>query len=238
MVASNRIKHSRYRHALKEMQNRPTVNRLFFLLRYSPRMSSPPVEQPQLSTSPAAKPTRMPPTMQLVSGSGIMGTAGEGISARNTELDMVQIPAFRQNVRPSVRNASRNSGMFTKKYSTPARSKEVSTPSFVCSSVRMTWHRPYAPPAYSPWGTMNTLMATLISSEPSSPPTRRSPLLCISFVYKRLRSSLACNKSRTGIISIRPPLVKAFFVLITGCTPKNAAAAPAPGGDTGTRWTC
>ena len=191
VVASNRIKHSRYRHTLKEMQNRPTVNLLFFLLRYSPKISSPPVEQPQVSTSPAAKPTRMPPIMQLVSGSGIMGTAGEGISARNTELDTVQAAAFRQNVRPSVRNASRNSGMFTKKYSTPARSNPVSTPSLEASSVRMTWHRPYAPPAYSPWGTMNTLMATLISSEPSSPPTRRSPLLCISFVYKRLRSSPA-----------------------------------------------
>ena len=191
VVASNRIKHSRYRHTLKEMQNRPTVNLLFFLLRYSPKISSPPVEQPQVSTSPAAKPTRMPPIMQLVSGSGMMGTAGDGISAKNTELDTVQIPAFRQNVRPSVRNASRNSGIFAKKYSTPARSKEASTPSFVCNSVRMTWHRPYAPPAYSPWGTMNTLMATLISSEPSSPPTSRSPLLCISFVYKRLRSSPA-----------------------------------------------
>ena len=115
-------------------------------------------------------------------------------------------------VRPSARNASRNSGMFTKKYSTPARSNPVSTPSLEASSVRMTWHRPYAPPAYSPWGTINTLMATLISSEPSSPPTSRSPLSCISFVYKRSRSSLV-RCPCTGIISAGTPIVKAFFII-------------------------
>ena len=105
-------------------------------------MSSPPVEQPQLSTSPPEKPTRMPPTMQLVSMSGITGTAGEGMMARNRELAAVQMAAFRKNSRPSARKASINSGIFTKKYSTPARSKGSSRSSARSTRVRITWQRP------------------------------------------------------------------------------------------------
>ena len=100
MVASNRKKHRVYSKALKEMENRPTVKRLPFLLRYSPRMSRPPVEQPQVSTNPEAKPARMPPTMQLVRMSGMTGVDGEGMTARKTELQTVQIAAFQKNSRP------------------------------------------------------------------------------------------------------------------------------------------
>ena len=114
------------------------MKRLPFLLRYSPRMSSPPVEHPQLSTSPPAKPTRMPPTIQLVSISGITGTAGEGMTARNTELEAVHTAAFQKNSRPSALNASMNRGIFTKKYSTPARSKGSSTSSARSTRVRTT----------------------------------------------------------------------------------------------------
>ena len=94
-----------YRHTLKQMQKRPTVNLGFLLLRYSPRISSPPVEQPQLSTSPAAKPTPMPPIRQLVSASSMMGVAGEGINAEKTELHTVTMVALTKNVRPSPRYA-------------------------------------------------------------------------------------------------------------------------------------
>ena len=58
------------------------------------------MEQPQVSTRPEAKPARMPPTMQLVRRSGMTGVDGEGMTARKTELQTVQIAAFQKNSRP------------------------------------------------------------------------------------------------------------------------------------------
>ena len=134
----NSIAHRAYSAALKLMENRPTVKPLPFLLRYRPRISSPPVEQPQVSTSPQAKPLRMPATRQEVSLSAMMGAAGEGITASAMELTTVTTVMRITKPRPSVRHASAISGRFTSRYSTPARSTEVLTPSRSTTSVRIT----------------------------------------------------------------------------------------------------
>ena len=100
--ALNRIRHRVYRAALNSRENLPTVKPRPFLDRYSPRMSSPPQEAPQVSTRPLEKPARMPPTRQLVSISGMMGSAGMGMMDRNRELDTVHKASFATKVRPMV----------------------------------------------------------------------------------------------------------------------------------------
>ena len=146
MLRSKSTAHSAYSAALKVMEKRPTVKALPFLLRYRPRMSSPPVEQPQVKIRPLEKPARMPPTRQEVSLSAMMGAAGEGITANASELTTVPSARRTTNWLPSVRHASHSMGMFTSRYSTPARSKGIFTPMLVTTSVRITWHRPYSPP--------------------------------------------------------------------------------------------
>lgn len=100
--ALNSTRHMAYSTALNSSENRPTVKPLVFLDRYSPRISRPPQDAPQVSTRPLEKPARMPPTRQLVRTSEIMGVAGMGIMDRNTELDTVHRASMATNERPMV----------------------------------------------------------------------------------------------------------------------------------------
>ncbi len=72
--------------------------------------------------------------------------------------------------------------------SAPARSKEASTPSFVCNSVvRMTYAQ--AARGVQPLGHDEYVDGhALISSEPSSPAPPGASPCCASALYKRLRS--------------------------------------------------
>ena len=146
MFRSNSTAHRAYSMALKAMENRPTVKPVPFLLRYRPSTSSPPVEQPQVRISPPEKPPRIPPTRQEVSLSAMMGVAGDGITASARELMTVVTLMNSTKFPPMVRHASQSSGIFTSRYRIPARSKDVSSPSSVFSSVRATWQKPYRPP--------------------------------------------------------------------------------------------
>ena len=96
--------------ALKRRENFPTVKPVPFFERYSPRMSMPPLEPPHVSIRPLEKPTRIPPTMQLVSRSGMIGCAGTGMIDIDSEFTTVQIVSRRTNVRPSVLYARSSNG--------------------------------------------------------------------------------------------------------------------------------
>ena len=96
------------------------------------------VDRSRRAAERAALALRMPATRQEVSLSAMMGAAGEGITASAMELTTVTTVMRITKPRPSVRHASAISGRFTSRYSTPARSTEVLTPSRSTTSVRIT----------------------------------------------------------------------------------------------------
>ena len=100
---------------MKLIEKRPTVKRLPRLLRHRPMISSPPVEQPQVSARPRAKPHRIPPTTQAASRSSRIGTSGAGIRLRNREDAPTQMSVRTRKPRPSSFQPMMSIGTFKRK---------------------------------------------------------------------------------------------------------------------------
>ena len=109
-------------------------------------MSSPPVEQPQVSTMPSEKPTRMPPSTQFVSISSTSGAAGGGTRLRNSDEVTVHTAVRTRKPLPSACHASSRMGTFAARYKTPEKSTFGDSPSASTISVRATWQKPSRPP--------------------------------------------------------------------------------------------
>ena len=97
------------------LEKRPTVKRLPRLERHRPMISSPPVEQPQVSARPSAKPHRIPPTTQAAKRSSRIGEAGAGMTLKKSDDAPTQMSVRTRKPRPSSFQPMRSIGTFKRK---------------------------------------------------------------------------------------------------------------------------